>query len=91
VSWWAPLIQADGYVVYHLPVTLFLLLFLGGEINAVLAIDQRHASAFQHGWVIASLIGLPVLIVFAMAIGATLEAHRAADVPPEPETADDQA
>ena len=82
--------------MYHLPVTLFLLLFLGGEIlggeiNSVLAIDQSHASAFQHGWVIRSLIGLPVLIVFAMAIGAMLEASRAADVPPEPEAADHQA
>lgn len=43
------------------PVTAALLLFVGGEISAVHALDHRHASGSEHWWVEATLVALPVL------------------------------
>jgi hypothetical protein len=44
-----------------LPVTLFLVFFVAGEISAVLALDHRHATQSEHWRVMASLIVMPII------------------------------
>jgi len=57
----------------RLPVTLFFVFFLGGEISAVLAIDHRHATAAEHSWVMAALIVLPILTVVSTVAATSFE------------------
>jgi hypothetical protein len=63
----------------RLPVTLFFVLFLGGEISAVLAIDHRHATAVEHWWVMASLVVLPILSLVSAVAATSFEWAR--DIP----------
>jgi hypothetical protein len=58
------------YDFLTLPVTLFRLFFVMGEISAVLALDHRHATRTEHRLVMASLIVMPIIAVLS-AIAAT--------------------
>src|SRR5208282_1109858 len=65
-----PTVAVAGVLRIHdlllLPVTAALVLFVAGEISAVHALDHRHASASEHGWVEAALVVLPVLVVISV-------------------------
>ncbi len=50
--------------VLQVPVMLVLTLFSAGEISAALALDHRHATQVEHGFVMAALIVLPLVTVF---------------------------
>jgi hypothetical protein len=57
------------YDVVVLPATLAFVFLLAGEISAAFAIAHRQATSTEHGRVMWSLIGLPILTVVSV-IGA---------------------
>ncbi len=58
-----------AFLVALLPTLVFLVLFPLGEIAAVLALDHRHASDFQHFVVVLAMVSLPVIAAFSFFLG----------------------
>ena len=57
-----------GYGWLALPAVACILLFGLGEVSAVLALDARHASWFEHACVLAALVGLPSGLVLVTSV-----------------------
>jgi hypothetical protein len=60
--WWV----RNTYYLLSLPTTLVLVFFVGGEISAAYALDHRHATSSEHGWVLAALVVLPIITVLVV-------------------------
>jgi hypothetical protein len=53
--------------VLALPAVACIVLFGLGEVSSVLAINARHATAFEHLCVVAALVSLPIVLVLVTA------------------------
>jgi hypothetical protein len=77
--YWRTLLANRGHDLFSLPIQLMLLAASIGEVSAVIALDQRHATPREHWWVLVSVIGLPVVTVMSALFAASYA--WAADVP----------
>jgi hypothetical protein len=60
--------SVDPSWLLALPAVASLLLFGLGEVCAVLALNAQHATGFEHFWVVAALVAMPVILVAVAAV-----------------------
>jgi hypothetical protein len=71
-------LTANGFALRYLPVYATLIFSGLGEVSALVALDHRHATKFEHAWVNASVRGLTVITVAGVMIAVSRQTAREA-------------